>query len=451
MKKSWPSSPQSFSREGSWNSLQDAMNEISSNISNKVRHILGPTREERHSVLGGVPANQNLEAMVNAWGAGGFGKNIIVMVGAGVSVSAGMPDFRDKDNGVYAQIRRQHGIVNPEDLFTQGMYESNPGPLCMWMQEFLTTRDRAIPTVTHLFLKILEERGCLLRCYTQNIDGLEQTAGIPSERIVMAHGDMKRPSCVTCGRPHDNKWFEDTILAGRVPNCEKCGAPVRPDIVFFSESTRIPHDYQKDFNACDLLLVFGTSLSVNPFASLATRVPILCPRMLINRDKVLINNCRHKSRQLDFDSPKAFRDAWLGGHCDESVRHLAAQLGWHDQLLRLESSFQPLCLPGSPSLPRPESRSSFGDTIAPSTASPSFGSDASDGVSELSEEDLATEGYTVSSMPLAHSRKLSPGMKNVWSNQSMASMASMISEFPEEESETELDLVDYGTGNIFSL
>jgi len=114
---------------------------------------------------------------------------------------------------------------------------------------------------------------------------------------------------------------------------------VKPDLVFFNEPTRIPQYFQRDLEACDLLLIMGTSLQVNPFAGLVARVGPLVPRVLINRDKVLIRDCRHRTRQLDFNSLRAYRDLWLGGECDEMSRHLASLLGWHNELQGLETSY----------------------------------------------------------------------------------------------------------------
>lgn len=324
----------SIKKVDSWGSVQDALASVR-------KRVAGPSRSERQNVLGGGSNENRLESLLQNW-RDGYYKNVIVMVGAGISVSAGFPDFRDKENGVYARIAQKHGMLKPENLFTFHEYEKNPGPLCLWMQEFLEMRRRAVPTTTHLFLQLLEEKGCLLRCYTQNIDGLELAAGMPRERMVMAHGGMSKPRCVSCGAKYDLESYEEEIIAGKIPRCTKasCRKPIRPDIVFFEEPTAIPHDFQSDFNKCDLLLILGTSLNVNPFANLACRVAPLCPRLLINRDKVLISNCRHTSRQLRFDGPKAYRDVWLGGQCDESARLLAANLGWNANLLQMEARYR---------------------------------------------------------------------------------------------------------------
>jgi NAD-dependent deacetylase sirtuin 2 len=432
----------------SWGSIQDAVASVR-------KRVAGPSRAERQNVLGEGSNEQRLDTLLQNWRNEQY-RNVIVMAGAGISVAAGFPDFRDKENGVYARIQQKHGWVNPESLFTFYEYEKNPGPLCLWLQEFLDLRRKAVPTLTHCFLQLLEEKGCLLRCYTQNIDGLEMAAGLPRDRVVTAHGDMSKPCCVKCGARYDLNSFEDEIIAGNIPRCQKagCGKAIRPDIVFFEEPTAIPHNFQQDFDKCDLLIILGTSLNVNPFANLACRVNALCPRLLINRDKVLINNCRHRSRQLRFDGPKSYRDVWLGGQCDESARLLAASLGWNADLLHMEARFRggtsrisqtPFANAALTGLP---SMTSLLQSLpkAPSISQASS-STSGDCISELSSEtqmlDIALEDCCVR------------GLRDFRfpSSPSNGSVDTMVSELSCNDSDDDLDLilVDSGTGKVVEI
>ncbi len=108
-----------------------------------------------------------------------------------------------------------------------------------------------------------------MRNYTQNIDGLERQAEIPESRLVESHGTMATCSCVECKRPQRIDWFKKQILQRKVPTC-KCGGLVKPDIVFFGEP--LPQKFHwlstADMASCDLLIVMGTSLAVQPFAGL---------------------------------------------------------------------------------------------------------------------------------------------------------------------------------------
>jgi len=455
-----------ISRDSSWHSVQDAV----AAFRRKVKHIAGPTRAERQALLRGGKNEERLEGLVQGWAAEQFGKSVLVMVGAGMSVAAGFPDFRDKESGVYAKIKRQHGMFEPERIFMADEYERKPGPLCLWLQEFLEAREKATPTAAHVFLQLLNQKGSLLRCYTQNIDGLELTAGLPRERVVMAHGNMLGPSCVTCGTPYQLSKFESQVRAGEIPLCEKAGCtkPVRPGIVFFAEPTNIPHDFQKDFDACDLLLIVGTSLKVNPFANLASRVPVLCPRLLINRDKVFIANCRHRSRQLDFDSPKAYRDVFLGGDCDESIRFLSSQLGWHSNLLMLEAKFHKLVGRAAPPSPKDFPRSppsgddgsewarscspTFVTSVSKSSPSSEHPFHSEDGVSVLSDGGLLAEACHEHYIPYESSKAQASAPKGLSYVGSHGSVASMVSELSAEaEIDMHMDIRHGVTGDITSL
>ena len=99
---------------------------------------------------------------------------------------------------------------------------------------------------------------------TQNVDGLHQRAG--SRKLVELHGNIGR---VKCSR-------EDTLVerweapTGEVPRCAHCGAPLRPDVVWFEEM--LPQHAvaaaEDAVRRCDVLLVVGTSAEVYPAAAL---------------------------------------------------------------------------------------------------------------------------------------------------------------------------------------
>jgi NAD+-dependent protein deacetylase sirtuin 2 len=108
----------------------------------------------------------------------------------------------------------------------------------------------------------------------------------------------------------------------------KHGGLVKPDIVFFGENLdeRFVTCVKEDFPKCDLLIVMGTSLTVQPFASLINRVPSNTPRLLINKEKV-----GHRSGGFKFNK-KNTRDVALINDCDNGVRELAKKLGWDKEL-----------------------------------------------------------------------------------------------------------------------
>lgn len=181
------------------------------------------------------------------------------------------------------------------------------------------------PTKTHLFLARLAEEGLLRRIYTQNIDGLEEAAGVPSEIIIECHGSAMRTVCSE-NRSHTVNMGPirvDGSETWTAPRCS-CGALLRPDIVFFGEP--LPAEFNtrsgEDLHECDLLVVIGTALSVYPVAGLVNRVTPLTPRLLINREAVGVwRSCE--------DNVENYRDVLWKGECDEGSDELLRLLGWN--------------------------------------------------------------------------------------------------------------------------
>ncbi|XP_050187168.1 NAD-dependent protein deacetylase sirtuin-2 isoform X1 [Myiozetetes cayanensis] len=267
-------------------------------------------------------------------------KNIICMVGAGISTSAGIPDFRSPGTGLYANLQ-SYDLPYPEAIFEISFFKQNPEPFFALARELYPGQFK--PTVCHYFMRLLQDKGLLLRCYTQNIDTLERVAGLDPERLVEAHGTFFTSHCLrpSCRQPYSLSWMKERIFSSLVPKCEKCQGLVKPDIVFFGESlpSRFFTLLQSDFQKVDLLIIMGTSLQVQPFASLVSRVPVNTPRLLINKEKTgqsdALMSLMGFGCGMDFDSEKAYRDvAWLGD-CDSGCLALAELLGWKEELEEL--------------------------------------------------------------------------------------------------------------------
>ncbi|KAG6948476.1 hypothetical protein JG687_00015458 [Phytophthora cactorum] len=102
-------------------------------------------------------------------------KKIVVIAGAGISVSCGIPDFRSKD-GIYAMARNMDVVLpEPECLFQIDYFRDDPAPFFEVVRNAFANSPK--PSPTHWFLKLLQDKKKLLRVYTQNIDGLEEAAG----------------------------------------------------------------------------------------------------------------------------------------------------------------------------------------------------------------------------------------------------------------------------------
>ncbi|KAJ7143548.1 class I sirtuins SIR2 family protein [Mycena crocata] len=244
-------------------------------------------------------------------------KNIMLMLGAGVSTSAGIPDFRSPETGLYANLARLN-LPYPEAVFEINFFRKNPMPFYILANELYPGKFR--PTLSHSWIRLLAAHSLLHTCFTQNIDTLERRAGVPDDKIIEAHGSFASQRCIDCHRTYDDEKMKRKILAKETPKCESCGGLVKPDIVFFGED--LPHEFIKaipNMAKADLLIIMGTSMTVHPFAGLAERAPPTCPRVLINLDLV-------------GSIGKRPNDVVLLGKCDDIVRKLCSKLGWEAEL-----------------------------------------------------------------------------------------------------------------------
>ncbi|XP_022107575.1 NAD-dependent protein deacetylase sirtuin-2-like isoform X2 [Acanthaster planci] len=270
-------------------------------------------------------------------------KNIIVMTGAGISTSAGIPDFRSPGTGLYDNLEK-YNLPEPMAIFDINYFRERPEPFFYLAKELYPGKFR--PTPCHYFIRLLADKRLLLRNYTQNIDTLERIAGVPGDLMVEAHGTFHTGHCIgDCGKEYTQQWMKDEIFADRLPKCTDCEGLVKPDIVFFGERlpVRFSHLVMEDFPKCDLLIVMGTSLVVQPFASLIERVPATTPRLLINKEKAGEGIPRLRGLGLftggfDFDSQNKYRDVAYLGTCDDGCNKLAEMLGWKDELDELVTS-----------------------------------------------------------------------------------------------------------------
>lgn len=238
-------------------------------------------------------------------------KNIIVLTGAGVSVSCGIPDFRSRD-GIYQRLRVDFPTMpDPQSMFDIGYFARDPRPFYEFAKEIYPGQFQ--PSLSHRFIKLLERKGKLLRNYTQNIDTLERVAGI--ENVIECHGSFATASCTRCKYSVDAEAIQDEILNQQIPICKICEAQstkdyedivnagferplnytqlvaagvMKPDIVFFGESLpdKFHSTIEMDKSACDLLIVIGSSLKVRPVALIPSSINPTIPQILINREQL---------------------------------------------------------------------------------------------------------------------------------------------------------------------
>lgn len=186
-------------------------------------------------------------------------KRIAFFGGAGVSTASGIPDFTGED-GLY---RQKYGGLTPQMMLSQSFFYLHPDLFYQFYREHML-HPNAQPNAAHLKLAQLEKAGKLSALITQNIDGLHRQAG--NRYVYELHGSVHENRCIECGR-----FFGlDKILRTQgVPKCD-CGGVIKPSVVLYGE----PLDHYvstgacREISRCDLLIVAGTSLTVEPAASM---------------------------------------------------------------------------------------------------------------------------------------------------------------------------------------
>ncbi|XP_078079774.1 NAD-dependent protein deacetylase sirtuin-1 isoform X2 [Mustelus asterias] len=241
-------------------------------------------------------------------------KKIMVLTGAGVSVSCGIPDFRSRD-GIYARLAVDFpDLPDPHAMFDIEYFRKDPRPFFKFAKEIYPGQFQ--PSLCHKFIALLDKQERLLRNYTQNIDTLEQVAGI--RRIVECHGSFAMASCLMCKYKVDCEAIRKDVFNQVVPQCPRCPPDVplaimKPDIVFFGEN--LPEQFHRsmkyDKDEVDLLIVIGSSLKVRPVALIPSSIPHHVPQVLINREPL---------NHLNFDVE-------LLGDCDVVINELFHRLG----------------------------------------------------------------------------------------------------------------------------
>ncbi|KAH3852320.1 NAD-dependent protein deacetylase sirtuin-2-like [Dreissena polymorpha] len=270
-------------------------------------------------------------------------KNIVTMAGAGISTSAGIPDFRSPGTGLYDNLEK-YNLPEPHAVFDISYFKTNPEPFFVLCKD-LYPKQAFKPTPCHYFIKLLEKKNKLLTHFTQNIDTLERVSGLSDGKVVEAHGSFNTGHCRKCNAQYEQEWMRERIFSEDVvPRCTQkdCDGIVKPDIVFFGES--LPDKFRmhiKDMEECDLLIILGTSLVVQPFASLTGRTRKNVPRLYINMERTkggggdFFSMLFGGGSNFDFDNPDNIRDVFWQGKCDEGCQALADLLGWGEELKTL--------------------------------------------------------------------------------------------------------------------
>lgn len=186
-------------------------------------------------------------------------ENIVFFGGAGVSTESGIPDFRGS-GGLY---KNHDNNIRPEQILHHQYFMTFPEKFYDYYRKNMVYPD-AKPNAAHKALARLEKTGKLKAVITQNIDGLHTLAG--SKNVIELHGSTLRNYCMKCGKFYDR----DYVMRGSgVPFCS-CGGMIKPDVVLYGENLNEDALYAavRTIQDADLLIVGGTSLTVQPAASL---------------------------------------------------------------------------------------------------------------------------------------------------------------------------------------
>jgi NAD-dependent deacetylase len=183
-------------------------------------------------------------------------QRVAVLTGAGVSKESGVPTFRDKLTGLWERYR-------PEDLTSVDAFERNPALVWRWHEMLAEAMRSAEPNPGHRALARMAAKIPNFTLITQNIDGLHQRAG--STHVVELHGNIHRYICSA-----DRRRVEEFSREKIPPRCDRCGAFLRHDVVWYGEMLP-PEEISAATVAaeeCEVFLSVGTSAMVQPAASL---------------------------------------------------------------------------------------------------------------------------------------------------------------------------------------
>ena len=190
-------------------------------------------------------------------------RSAVALTGAGVSVPSGIPDFRSPGTGLWER-------VDPMEVAHIDVFRADPERFWRFYGERFAALADKRPNEVHRALVTLEREGLLDAVITQNIDTLHRKAG--TRELVEVHGSIDHCGCPVCGARVTLAQARARLAADAagVPRCERCAAPLKPDVVLFGEMLPVAamERAQELCSSADLLLCIGSSLEVHPVASL---------------------------------------------------------------------------------------------------------------------------------------------------------------------------------------
>lgn len=173
-------------------------------------------------------------------------KKIVVVTGAGISASAGIPTFRSSG-----------GLWKSEDIARFGdpqTWVEDPWSCWFAYEKLRSLVDEAKPTLAHKAIKKLSEIFSI-DVVTTNVDSLHKRSGVDAIEI---HGTLRKLRCMMCGEIDELERFQPV----RYPACKHCGNWRRHDVVLWGESIKRFDEYQDLLETADCLMLVGLSGAV---------------------------------------------------------------------------------------------------------------------------------------------------------------------------------------------
>jgi NAD-dependent deacetylase len=211
----------------------------------------------------GTPHNAAMSAISRLAALLAGSARTVVFTGAGISTESGIPDFRSP-GGVWSRMK-------PIDFDT--FMHNEDARREAWQRTFSGTAGwvGAKPNEGHFAIARLVDTGKVGHVITQNVDNLHQDAGVPANQVIELHGNAGYATCLICGLRHELGGLRNPFLEqGTLPACQACGGIVKTATISFGQP--MPVDAMRRAEAasreCDLFIVLGSSLQVNPAAAL---------------------------------------------------------------------------------------------------------------------------------------------------------------------------------------
>lgn len=196
-------------------------------------------------------------------------RKTVCLTGAGVCTDSGIPDFRGVGYSYWTKY-------DPKDFTFAAFLGSEKSREIYWRmdQDFYELVQKAQPNDIHTALAELERMGGLQTIITQNVDGLHQRAGNSKDKIIEIHGSIFTVSCLQCYKKYSREEVYQRIKSGiAVPHCSACHGILKPDTISFGQPLHNELSARSLIATlqCDLFMVIGSSLLVQPVAYLVTK------------------------------------------------------------------------------------------------------------------------------------------------------------------------------------